>query len=340
MATLYIIEQGASVNLENERMVVSRDGQEVSALPLIKITDVVVFGNCSFSLPTLKRLLDRGVELSFLTVRGRYQGRLVGMATPHVGLRRDQYRKADDPAWALDQAQRIVNGKLRNCRALLQRFARNRSSVDPEVTSTISALSDLSERVQRTTKVSALLGVEGSATARYFRGLRALFDPAWNFQDRNRRPPTDPVNAALSLGYTLLQHHVLGAVQTVGFDPYLGYLHQPDYHRPSLALDMMEEFRPLIIDSLVLRCCSDGRLTQEDFSVGDDESPYAVRMSDEAKRRFIKAYEERVRIRLTHPEGADRGPGEVDYARCFELQARRLARAVRGGEPYQPMFSR
>ncbi|RRR69994.1 MAG: CRISPR-associated endonuclease Cas1 [Candidatus Viridilinea halotolerans] len=167
-----------------------------------------------------------------------------------------------------------------------------------------------------------------------------VFDPSWQFTDRNRRPPTDPVNATLSLGYTLLQHHILGAVQSVGFDPYLGFLHQPDYHRPSLALDMMEEFRPLIIDSLVLRCCSDGRLTPADFTTGDSASRYAVRLSDEAKRRFIAAYEERLQVKLTHPEGADRGPGEVDYRRCFELQARRLVRAIQSGEAYEPMFTR
>jgi CRISPR-associated protein Cas1 len=340
MPTLYIIEQGSTLTIDGERLIVEREGVQISAVPLVKVSDVIIFGNSTLSTPALKRLLDRGIELSFLTLRGRYQGRLVGMATPHVGLRREQYRRADDDAWALTQAQRIVEGKLRNCRALLQRFARNRSSVDPEVPATISALGDLIARVPRTTRITALLGVEGSATARYFRGLRALFDPEWRFQDRNRRPPTDPVNAALSLGYTLLQHKILGAVQTVGFDPYLGFLHQPDAHRPALALDMMEEFRPLIIDSLVLRCCSDGRLSQDDFSTGDADSPYAVRMSDDAKRRFITAFEERLRVTLTHPEGADRGPGEVDYLRCFELQARRLARAVRGGEPYAPLVAR
>ncbi len=340
MPTLYIVEQGATVAIDGERIVVRRDSATISALPLAKISDVVIFGNSTLSTPALRRLLDRGIELSFLTTRGRYQGRLVGAATPHVSLRRDQYRCADDPAWALRQAQAVVDGKLRNCRSLLQRFARNRSSVDPEVPATISALGEAISRVGRTTRITALLGVEGSATARYFRGLRALFDPAWRFQDRNRRPPTDPVNAALSLGYTLLQHKILGAVQTVGFDPYLGYLHQPDYHRPALALDLMEEFRPLIIDSLVLRCCSDGRLSHDDFSTGDHESPYAVRMSDDAKRRLITAFEERLRVKFTHPEGADRGPGEVDYARCFELQARRLARAVRGGDAYAPLIAR
>ena len=340
MATLYLVDQGASANLDGERIVIQHDDTELGSVPLMKITDVVIFGNVMLTTPLLRRLLDQGVELSFLTTRGRYQGRLIGAASPHVDLRREQYRRADDTAWALVLAQTIVAGKLRNCRALLQRFARNRSSVDAEVPATIEALGDALHRVDRTTRVSALLGVEGSATARYFRGLRALFDPQWNFTDRNRRPPTDPVNAVLSFGYTVLLHKILGAVQAVGFPPDLGDTYQPGYQPPALALDMNEEVRPLIIDSLVLRCCSDGRLTPDDFSEGDAESRYAVRMSDDAKRRFLTAFEERLRIKLTHPEGADRGPGEVDYYRCFELQARRLARAVRGGALYQPLVTR
>lgn len=339
MATLYLLEQGSELCCEGERLVIRRAADEIGSAPLVKIDDVLVFGNVGLTTPAIKRLLDRGIDVTFMTVHGRYHGRLVGAGTPHVALRRAQYRAADDEQRALAIAQACVAGKLHNCRTLLQRFARNRSSVDPIVGETIAALSDYSERVQRSTKVSALLGVEGSATARYFRAYRSLFAPSWRFEGRKKRPPPDPVNVLLSLGYTLLTHKVLGAVQSVGFDPYQGYLHQIDHRRPALALDMMEEFRPLLIDGLVAQVCGDGRVTPADFSEGG-AGEYPVLFADAGKKRFIAAFEERLRSTVLHPEGADSRPGQASYLRCLELQARRLARTVQGGAGYAAFTTR
>ncbi|HWQ12858.1 MAG TPA: CRISPR-associated endonuclease Cas1 [Roseiflexaceae bacterium] len=339
MATLYVVEQGAELRCDGERIDVWRSGEVLGSIPLVKLDDLVIVGNVGLTTPAVKRLLDRGVEVTFLTVEGRYHGRLVGQVTAHAALRRAQYRRAEDAAWALRQAQACVSGKLRNQRALLRRFARNRAEPPEEATSAADALDDALARVERTTALSALLGVEGSATARYFGGVRALISAEWRFERRNRRPPADPVNVLLSLGYTLLTHKMLGAVQSAGFDPYMGFLHQHDYGRPSLALDLIEEFRPLLVDSLVLRCCGDGRLTVGDFAPGDDPARPVV-LSDDGKRRFIAAFEERMRTEATHPDGADGRPGKVTYLRCLELQARRLARAVLRDEPYEPFVAR
>lgn len=339
MSTLYLVEQGAELGCEGERLIVRRGVEILQTVPLARIEDAVVFGNVALTTPALKRLLDANVTVTFLTVHGRYHGRLVGRVSAHVDLRRAQYRRAEDSAWALRMAQQCVAGKLRNCRALLQRFCRNRN--DPPEAAVLAAqtLDGFIERAARTTRLSSLLGVEGSATACYFSGMRALFDPAWAFDNRNRRPPRDPVNVLLSLGYTLLSHKLLGAVEAAGFDPYQGFLHQTDYNRPSLSLDLMEEFRPLLIDSLVLRCCADGRITHADFTAGkEDEMP--VIMSDAGKRRFIAAFEERMRTEATHPDGADGRPGKVSYVRCLGLQARQLARCVRGTGEYQPFAVR
>jgi CRISPR-associated protein Cas1 len=339
MATLYVVEQGAELVCKGEKMELRRGDEVLRHVPLIKIDDVLVFGNVGISTPALKRLLDQGIEVTFLTTHGRYHGRLVGEVTAHVALRRAQYRCADDVAWTLQMAQTCVRGKLHNCRTLLRRFARNRAAVADEVLMAADNLGGSLERVERTTALTALLGLEGSATARYFRGLRALLEPAWAFEGRKRRPPTDPVNVLLSLGYTLLTHKMLGAVQAVGFDPYQGFLHRLDYNRPSLALDLVEEFRPLLVDSLVLRCCADGRVTLDDFTITEDGA-YPIVLQDEGKRRFVTAFEERMRTEATHPDGADGRPGKVTYLRCLELQARRLARAVQGGAPYEPFLAR
>ena len=335
MATLYVIEQGAALNCDGERIIVARENETLGSVPLIKLDDVIIFGNAGITTPAMKRLLDRGIEVTFMTTSGRYHGRLIGAATAHVALRRAQYRRADDPAWSLGTAQRCVEGKLRNCRSVLQRFARQRTTVDPEIPAAIADIQGLIERVQRTTKLSALTGVEGRATAQYFRGLRSLFADDWGFHRRNRRPPADPINVLLSLGYTLLTHKMLGMVQAVGFDPYQGYLHQLNYNRPSLALDLIEEFRPILVDSFVVRCCTEGLLNLNDFATSDDPERPIVLEAD-AKRRFVAAFEERLRLEVTHPEGAGDRPGKVSYLRCLELQARRLARAVQQNTTYQP----
>ena len=339
MATLYIIEQGAVLGCDGERLEVRRESAVLASVSLVKLDDIVVFGNVGLSTPAIKRLLDRNIDVVFLTIDGRYHGRLIGQSTAHVALRQAQYARAADAAWALGQAQRFVEGKLRNQRAVLHRFTRNRANAPDEAeTAADEADGDL-RRIGRTTQLNALLGVEGSATARYFRGLRALLGPDWHFTSRQRRPPPDPINALLSLGYTLLAHKAQGAVQSAGFDPYLGFLHQHEYKRPSLALDLMEEFRPILVDALVLRVCGDGRVTPSDFSEGDAARP--VVLGDEAMRRFLTAFEERMRTEATHPLGADSGPGRVSYLRCLELQARQLARAVRGEvAAYTPFTAR
>lgn len=339
MTTLYIIEQGAMLTCDGERLNVERDGEVLQSIPMVKLEDIVVFGNAGLSTPAMKRLLDRNIDVVFLTLDGRYHGRLVGQVTAHVALRQAQYARAADPAWVLRQAQRIVEGKLRNQRAVLHRFTRNRANPPAEAEEAAEELDAYIQRARRATRLNALLGIEGSATARYFRGLRALLGPEWRFDGRRRRPPPDPVNVLLSLGYTLLAHKALGAAQTAGFDPYLGILHQLEYKRPSLALDLMEEFRPILVDSLVLRVCGDGRIGAGDFAPGDAERPVILR--DEGMRRFLAAFEERMRTEALHPLGADSGPGRVSYLRCLELQARQLARAVRGEvEDYQPFTAR
>ncbi len=339
MATLYVIEQGADIGCDGERITVRRAGEVIGSVPLVKLDDIVIFGNVGISTPAMKRLLDRGIEVTFMTVEGRYQGRLIGQTTAHVALRQAQYACAADPARTLALAQSFVEGKLRNQRALLQRFSRNRAEPPPEAIAAADDLDAYIKRVKRTTRLSSLLGVEGSATARYFAGLRSLIGPEWAFSGRQRRPPPDPVNLLLSFGYTLLAHKVLGAVQAAGFDPYLGFLHSLDYGRPSLALDLMEEFRPILVDSLVVRVCNDGRLMPNHFQPGDDERPVII--TDEGKRAFLTAFEERMRTEATHPEGADSGPGKVPYSRCIILQARRLARVIRGQhDAYEPFAVR
>lgn len=222
-----------------------------------------------------------------------------------------------EPGFALPTAQACVAGKVHNMKVLLQRYARRND--DATIAAAAERLHELLPRVGRTQTINSLMGVEGQATAIYFGVWKNLLKPPWRFDKRVRRPPTDPVNALMSFAYTLLLQNVLGAVFTVGLDPYVGFLHQLNYNRPSLALDLVEEFRPIIADSLVLRCLNNEIITEDHFETGDEALP--VRLSQEGIRRFIREFETRLTQEFKHPVTGT----QVTYRRLFHLQAYALA---------------
>lgn len=332
MGAIWITEQGAEVTIEQERLVIRKAELTLAEHPLRQVERVHLLGNISVTTPAIRRLLGQGSELIFLGSDGQFYARLVGGMHPHTALRRAQYRLQSELSFALALAQRIVVGKLRNERVLLQRHAR--SGAD-ELQAVLESLAAYETQSARTRNLHSLNGVEGSATARYFSGYRLLLEPPWDFPRRSRQPPLDPVNVMLSLGYTFLARASESAVETTGLDPYLGFLHQEEYNRPSLAVDLMEEFRP-VIDGLVLHLVGHGVIKPEDFRQGgEDERP--VVMEREAVKRYIAAYEERMARPILHPRTSERLP----LWRFLEVQARELARCLREGTPdYHPCVFR
>ena len=340
MPPLYITTQGAKLRYRKRRLVVEKDDQEITAIPAVHVDQVLIFGNVSVTTPALGFLLKNDVSTSFLTRRGRYKGRLVGPAGGNGRLRLRQYERALDDDWALETARAIVTVKLHNTRTLLRRYARRMGEGARERESeSASRLSDaadqlgaLIERAGRCGTVNSLTGVEGRGAAVYFSVFRHLIRAeGWSFKVRNRRPPRDPVNALLSFGYTVLTHQVESATRAVGLDPYIGFLHQLAYNRPSLALDLVEEFRPIVVDSVVLRCLNNEIIRPDHFSY-EPEGKYPVLLNDEGRTRFIHELETRLNLRFKHPDRDER----VTYRRCFELQARRLARCLQSGAIYAP----
>jgi CRISPR-associated protein Cas1 len=354
MPPFYVTTQGTKLRLRKRRLVVEKQasgprmGEETLAspretvpgsseiianVPLVHVDQVILFGNVGLTTPVIGELMRRNIPVVFLSVGGRYKGRLVGTETGFGGLRLCQYNLAQDPAIALNLARAIVYGKLRNQRALLLRYGRRKAdSVLSESAERIGALADQARRCQT---LNSLNGCEGKAGAIYFGTFKRLLRHEWPFRKRVRRPPTDPVNVLLSFGYTLLLHNVQGAVSTVGLDPYVGFLHQIAYNRPSLALDMMEEFRPLVVDSVVMRCLNNEIVRADHFYPGDDADRPVV-LDDEGRAKFISTFEARLADEFKHPDTNER----VTYRRCIELQVRRLARALRGQKVYQPFIVR
>ncbi len=331
MATLYLSEQQSIVKKRDSYLLVQYPDKHAVEVPLIKVSQVVVSGDVTLTTPALHTLLEMGIEVCFLSMYGQFRGRLSPPVAKNAALRQAQYRAHVDQGSALAAAQACVQGKLENMRTMLLRA--NRSLNDTQVEEAAQAIRNVIQLVPEAKTVGSLLGFEGNGSAAYFGVFGKLFRGSMEFTRRRRRPPTDPVNAMLSLGYTLLQHQISAAIQIVGFDPYVGFLHQPRHGRPALALDLMEEFRPIIADSVVLNIVNHRILTEKDFQ----EELGVVHLKPEARKTFYGKFEERLLEELQHPYFGYR----TSYRRCMELQARLLGKWLTGEIPvYLPLSVR
>lgn len=332
MTTIYVREQGAVVRKRNERIVVTKEDRELSSIPLVNLEQVALIGNVQLTTPAAALLLEHDVDVVFFSHYFKYRGRLVGIGSKNAALRVAQMRRMSDETWGLGVARSVVVGKLTNQRVIMQRQAARRLG-EPAIQQAIEGMAAMRAGAERAEGLETLRGYEGKGAAFYFAGVKVLLDPRWGFQGRAFYPPPDPINAALSLGYALLLKDMMAAVQIVGLDPYLGFFHAIEPGRPSLALDVMEEFRPLLVDTAVLALVNEGRLTPADFTRTSEEKRPVV-MRDEGMRRLIEAYEQRLETTLHHPVTGD----QVTYRRCLELQMRQIAALAQGkAERYVPV---
>jgi len=344
-AVLYLNEPGSHVGKRSESLVVRRDGQEVNRVPIAAIRQVVVFGNVQVSTQALECLATLEVPVVYMTPYGRFVAALMPAPAKNISLRADQYRVFADPARALALARDVVRAKVANQRTLLMRSLRSRPAGEPEAAPEPSRgsdepaardMADLLPRIDRAGEVGTLLGLEGQAASLYFgefgRMLRGQGPGRpFDFRSRNRRPPRDPVNALLSFAYAILAKDCFSAACAVGFDPYCGFSHAGRHGRPSLALDLMEEFRPVIADSVVLGLINNGVVAGRDFLTWRE----ACQLTAEGRKAFFEAYEHRKATVVTHPTYGYK----MSYGRILEVQARMLAAYVRGDAPRYIGFS-
>ena len=318
MGTVYITQEDAFVGKTDERLTVRADKKTVLDVPLIKVDGVVVLGRATVSPAAVIELLERKVPLSFLTGTGRYLGRLEPELTKNIFVRSAQWKAVAPSDPALHIVRGFVRGKLKNYRHVLLRGQRE-SELDFQ--KALTQIEQAIAPIDNTASIDSLRGLEGSGSAAYFGSFdRLIRAEGFKFESRRRRPPTDPVNALLSLGYALLRHDVQSAVNIVGFDPYLGYLHTQRYGRPSLALDLMEEFRPLVVDAVVLGAMNRRALTPSDFTT--EPLSGAVSLTSEGLRTFLRLYEQKKQSKFKHPVMQT----QCTYQESFEIQARLLAK--------------
>ena len=314
---VYVTGDGASIHIKAGRLeVVREDG--TSSVPLNDIAQLSLYGNVRVSSAVMAEMMDRGVPVLHFSHGGWYRGYTSGLSHKNVELRIAQFKAAMDDQRALAVAKAMISGKIRNCRTLLRR---NDRGVPKEV---LERLAGLVRSAEIADSIPSLLGIEGIAAQLYFGRFNEMLKAQGGFSidGRNKRPPSDPVNAVLSYLYGILTKDMFVTLHSVGFDPFLGFYHRPKYGKPALALDLMEEFRPIIADSTALTLFNNGELRPNDFV----EVGFGVSMKKEAKRAVIKGYERRMGTEIVHPLF----DYKVSYRRVLEVQARLLARHVQG----------
>jgi len=329
---VYVTEPGAFVGVRSGRLEVSRKGEKLASFRLIDVSQLAVFGRVQVSTQALLDCFARGIPVLWLSAGGWLHGHALGQPPKHVELRRRQTAAHAQSGAGL--AQQMIYGKILNCRTLLRRNARG------DVTLIVDALRRLADQARSADNFSTLLGIEGTAARLYFGAFPAMVgeraaDIAAEFSQlgRNRRPPLDPLNALLSFCYSMLTKDLVAITLGVGLDPYLGIYHRSRYGRPSLALDLAEEFRPLIADSVVIGLLNNGEIGASDFI----RRAGAVALTPDGRRAVLRAYERRLDVQITHPVFGYR----ISYRRVLDVQARLLAATMVGEIPaYTPMVTR
>jgi CRISPR-associated protein Cas1 len=333
---LYIQQYRAKLAKKGETLEVSKDDKVLATARIGEVSQVILQGNIYVTTPCLHELMRRGIPVTWHSYGGFFFGHTLGNGHKNVELRTAQYRASFHDKTCLKLARGFIAAKIANSRTQLRRNWKPDAKPD-------QLLADLKRLRQQSLRVhdpQTLLGVEGNAAAKYFGNFRKTLKPAapddqsllaFDFTTRNRRPPTDPVNAMLSFAYTMLPRTWTVTLQAVGFDPLRGFYHQPRYGRPALALDMMEPFRPLLADSTVIQVINNGEIHPSDFV----SAAGSVNLTADGRKRFIAAFERRLSQEVTHPLFGYR----LSYRRLLELQARLLGRFLLGELDDYPNFT-
>lgn len=324
---LVVQKPGSQVGQRGGEFVVTVKGELVRKLPLNQVRAIYLYGAVQVTAQAAESCLELGVDVAYFAASGRFLGLLRGLPASGVDARLGQAKLFAEPFFRLRLARETIRAKIHNQRTMLMR----NGDVPDRVLRLLAEARDATDDVRT---LSELLGCEGAAANMYFEQFASMIKGAewrFDFQGRNRRPPRDPVNALLSLGYSILAKELAGVCHAVGLDPFLGFMHMPRYGRPALALDMMEEFRPLVADSVAITLVNRGEIDVGDFI----RSANGTFLNEQGRRRFWEAWFRRLDTEVTHPEFGYK----MSYRRMFEVQARQLWRVARGDVPFYHGFT-
>lgn len=330
MATLYLLEQGTSLFKKNFRFIIHVPKKKKIEVPIREVEIILLFGNINLSTPAIATCLESQINVLFLSPFGRYKGHLWNRDSSNLNLELLQYQYHSDRPFQFNISKAIVWGKLMNSKQLLLRLNRKRKIL--AVQKVISGINSDLEALESASNIDSLRGYEGVSAARYFSVLGQLItNREFEFSQRHRQPPTDPVNALLSFGYTLLFNNVLSLIIAEGLSPYFGIFHYGEKKKPYLAFDLMEEFRSTIVDSLVLNLINNSLLKLGDFERNYDNGFYLLAQS---RRLFLDRFEKRMNEKVLHYELQK----SISYREAIQLQIRLYKRSLLTAIPYKPFL--
>jgi CRISP-associated protein Cas1 len=331
MTTLYITDQGAVLRVKQQQFQIYVQQELQCEVPVHRVSHILLFGCCNLTHGATSLALQHKIPVMFLSQHGQYFGRLQTSGQPDIGYLTQQVLKSQDPDMNRQMAATLVLGKLHNSRIVLQRLNRRRTS---ETTAhALTQLEALIGQIPPTASIESLRGYEGQGARLYFQGLGSLFKGPFQFEKRSLRPPENPINSLMSLGYTLLHQNLFSMVMSVGLHSHFGHLHTAREHHPALVMDLTEEFRAPVVDSLIAYLINSQIFTPEDFTPPDEQG--GVYLFPEGLRRFLKHWEDRLQTQVTHPLTGYR----VSYRRCLELQVWEYVAWLTGDQPvYRPML--
>lgn len=328
MAFLYITEQGSVLRKTGDRLIVQKDEEVLLDVPCHKIEAVLIFGNVQFTTQAVHELCDHGIEMAILTRRGRLISQLTSPMTKNVDLRLAQYERYKEPAFLLRTAISIVTGKIRNSLKYLRRFSYNHPGVN--IKHEIEILQGTLGQVRTRQSIQSILGVEGHAAKVYYNAFAKMILGKFGFEGRRRRPAPDPVNALLSFGYTLVFNEISSLLDGLGFDPYIGFFHKPEYGRASLAADIQEEFRSPIVDRLTLRLINNRILKEDDFYLHAPSG--SMHLKSGPMKLYFREYEGLMNGEFPHPDTKEK----TCFRKCLRIQAQKMAKVVTDNGEYMP----
>ncbi|WP_053957660.1 type I-D CRISPR-associated endonuclease Cas1d [Inediibacterium massiliense] len=332
MSTLYVTEQYTTLRKEDEQIKLYKGKEKLIQIPIFKIKQIVLFGEVTVTASTINMLAKNKITLCYLTSRGKFISRIDPEASKNVIVRLKQYETHNDKnEKSLQLAKQFIIGKIKNSRTVLMKANRGNNK-SKRLDDAIEELKRLENQSEKQTNIDSLRGIEGRAASVYFSVFSEMIKADFSFDKRTKRPPKDPVNAMLSFGYVLLANEMSSAVSTIGLDPYIGFLHRLRYGRASLALDLMEEFRALFVDRLVLSIINNKIIKKDDF----EEVLGQVKMTKKAIKKYLEAYERKKYDQIYHPIFKYK----TNYQECFHLQARLLSKALMGEIQYEPFLIR
>jgi len=334
MSIAYITEQGAFLTKKGERLVVKKGDEILQTIHSNNLEQLIITGNVTLTTQTIGFLLDRGIDTIFMSVYGKYRGRLYSKFSKNIELRIKQFKLFQEDNFSLNLSKRFVYGKLYNCiKILRRRLLKTKSKVIKEV---ILKIKNILDKLDSVNSIDELRGFEGVGAQQYFKAFgKLILRPGFEFKKRTKRPPLDRTNSLLSLIYTFLNNTVQSIVERSGMDPFLGIFHQPEYGRPSLGLDLMEEFRPILGDLLVLNLINKRIIEPSDFIFSyDSEMPY--KMTSLGIKKVILHYERRLNQRIFIPEEGK----NLTYYQILQRQFYKLQNMLMNKGDYTPFILR